>query len=132
MSKQLYSKEQMKELLNNKYVKSCTSKYITFTDEFKIKALELDKKYINHRRIFKDFWFPEYIIESEIPCQSMKNWRRKIKNKWLTWLVWTKKWRKKKERINVSKMTLEEQNDYLKTKVAYLEELHKSVYWHYP
>jgi hypothetical protein len=29
-------------------------------------------------------------------------------------------------------MTLEEQNKYFKAKVAYLEELHKTAYWHYP
>jgi hypothetical protein len=43
MSNKGYNKEQIQELLNVKYVKSCTSKYISFTDEFKIKALELDK-----------------------------------------------------------------------------------------
>jgi Fe-S-cluster formation regulator IscX/YfhJ len=37
-----YREDQIKELLNNKYVKDCTPKYITFTDEFKVKVLELD------------------------------------------------------------------------------------------
>ena len=55
MSKQEYTKEQIQELLSNPCVKKCTSKYISYTDSFKLKALELDKKYINYRKIFKDF-----------------------------------------------------------------------------
>ena len=31
-----YSATQIEELKQNKYVKDCTEKYITFTDEFKI------------------------------------------------------------------------------------------------
>ena len=40
MSKQEYSLEQIQDLLSNPNVKSCTSKYITFSDDFKLKALE--------------------------------------------------------------------------------------------
>jgi hypothetical protein len=29
-------------------------------------------------------------------------------------------------------MTLEEQNERLRTENAYLKELHKTIYWHYP
>jgi hypothetical protein len=54
MSKNTYNGDQIKELLANKYVKDCSFKYILFTDEFKIKALELDKKFIYHKTIFKD------------------------------------------------------------------------------
>ena len=43
MSKIGYTKEQVQELINNPNVKSCTSKYITFTDEFKVRAIQLDK-----------------------------------------------------------------------------------------
>jgi hypothetical protein len=43
MSKKEYTKEEIQELMSNPNVKSCTSKYITFTDEFKVRAIELDK-----------------------------------------------------------------------------------------
>jgi len=42
MSKREYTKEQIEELLKNPYVKDCSTKYITFTDDFKVKALGLD------------------------------------------------------------------------------------------
>lgn len=132
MSKQEYTIEQIEELQNNSCVKICSSKYITFTDEFKLKALELDKKYIIPKKIFIEFWFPDYLVNSEVPTNSLKRWRRKIKNKWIMWLVWTIKWRKKKEKKDITKMTKEEYIAYLETKTAYLEELHKTTYWYYP
>jgi hypothetical protein len=55
-----------------------------------------------------------------------------FKNKWLLWLIWAKKWRPVKEKLDISKMSLTEKNNYLEAKVAYLEELHKTAYWHYP
>ena len=127
-----YNKTQIEELKKNKYVKNCSSKYITFTDEFKIKVLELDKNWIYHRKIFEDFGFPEYIINWNIIPSIVWSWRYKMKKDWLTWLVWTKKGRRKQEKKDFSKMTIEEQNEYLKAENAYLKELHKQVYWHYP
>jgi hypothetical protein len=35
-----YSNEQIQELKSNKYVKDCTEKYLSFTDEFKILVLK--------------------------------------------------------------------------------------------
>ena len=80
MSKKEYTEDQIQEVLKNKYVKNCSSKYITFTDEFKIKVLELDKKWIYHRKIFEDFWFPEYIINSNLIPSIVWSWRYKMKN----------------------------------------------------
>lgn len=131
MSKSKYTGEQIVELLSNENVKDCSPKYITFIDVFKIKALELDSKWIYPRKIFEDFGFPEYICHSEVPKTSLGNWRHKLKNKWLSWLVQTKKWRKKQEKVDIADMTLEEQNEYLRTENAYLKELHKTVYGHY-
>ena len=132
MSNKWYTKEQIQELLNIKYVKSCTSKYISFTDEFKIKALELDRSWFYHRTIFKDLWFPEYIYSSKIPKHSLWSWRYKFKNNWLEWLVSSKKWRKKSWKVDFESMTLEDRIKYLEAENAYLKELHKIAYWHYP
>jgi hypothetical protein len=44
MSNREYTREQILELLSNENIKDCSPKYITFTDAFKIKALELDSK----------------------------------------------------------------------------------------
>ena len=131
MSKQIYTKKQIKELEWNPNVKLCSSKYITFKDEFKLKVLELDRQWKIHRDIFKSFWFPEYIISSKIPEKSLKNWRFKAKHEWINSLKNTKKWRKKKE-YEPSKMSKDEYIEYLETKLVVLEELKKITDWKYP
>jgi len=132
MSKKAYTWEEIEIIKENKYVKNCTSKYITFTDEIKLEALKLYDKWLYFRDIFRQFWFPDFIISSEVPRQALKDWRKRIKIKWLSWLIGTKKWRKKWEKIDISKMSKDEYIEYLETKTAFLEELHKTKYWHYP
>ena len=132
MSNSNYTKEQIKELKENKYVENCSNKYISFTDKFKLEAIKLDTKWIYHREIFKMFWFPEYIYKSKIVTQSLWNWRYKVKNKWISWLVNNVKWRKKIENIDKNKMSKTELINYLEAENSYLKELHKSKYWNYP
>ena len=127
-----YSKKQVEELLKNKYVKDCTQKYISFTDEFKIKVLELDNKWIYHRKIFKELGFPEYICISDVVNRTLRNLRHNVITKWKDFLLESKKWRKKVENVDINKMTLLEQNEYLKTENAVLKEIYKLKYWKYP
>ena len=44
MSHIKYSPEQIEELESNKYVASATSKYITFTSEFKLLCMQQDSE----------------------------------------------------------------------------------------
>ena len=124
-----YNNEQIKELESNKYVKSCTNKNINFTKECKIKVLELNKKWIFTKEIFQSLWFPEYVINSKIPSKSLDRWKRNIKIKWL---IEENKWRKKKEKFDVSKMSKDEYIEYLETENAILKELKKLIDWEYP
>ncbi len=132
MSKLSYTKVQIKELESNKYVKKCTTKQIRFTNEFKIELLKLVNTWKFYRNVFKILWFPEYVIMSKVPGRSYTRWKDLLKNKWLDWLIWAKKWRPIKEIQVVSKMTLEEQVEYFKAENSYLKELHKVAYWEYP
>jgi len=124
-----YNNEQIKELESNKYVKSCTNKNINFTKECKLISIELCNKWLTTKEIFKSLWFPEYIINSRIPVLSLNRWKRNINRKWL---IEENKWRKKKEYFDVTKMTKDEELEYLRAKVVYLEELKKLVDWDYP
>lgn len=132
MTKINYTKAQIEEIETNKYVEKCTTKQIRFTNKFKIELLKLSDKWIFYREIFKILWFPEYVVNSKVPERSFTRIKNTFKNKWLTWLIWAKKWRPIKEKLDISKMSLIEKNNYLEAKVAYLEELHKTAYWHYP
>ena len=121
MTKNKYSVEQIQELKSNLNVKNATSKHVVFTKKFKLEAVKLSKKYISAKEIFLQFWFPEYIINSDIPKNSLARWKRLSKK----WLVEEKKWRpKKEENLDFSKMNLKEQNEYLRTENLYLKELH--------
>lgn len=124
-----YSEIQIEELRSNKYIKKVTQKYITFTDEFKIRAIELDKRYFLPKKIFKEFWFPSYIINSEIPSISLKRWRILSKKEKL---VWGKKWKKKSKKIDFENVTKDEKIKYLEAENAYLKELYKIKHWNYP
>lgn len=127
-----YTQAQIKELKKNQYVKDCTQKYITFTDAFKMKVLKWEKEWIYHRQTFYDCGFPEYVWDTSLVPRIVWSWRFKLKNKWLTWLIWTKKWRKKWEKIDIDKMSPEEKIRYLEAENAYLRQLHKTAYWHSP
>ncbi len=124
-----YSLEQISELEQNKYVLKVTKTYITFTKECKLEAIRLSNKRYFYKDIFIQLWFPRFIIESEIPRNSLNRWKKILKN---TWTIHSNKWRKKKEKIDFNNMTLKEENEYLKAKVAYLEELQKLKKQDYP
>lgn len=114
-----YNETQIEELKKNKYVKSVTNKNINFTLECKLEVLRLSKKWIFYRDIFKKLWFPEYIVNSKIPERNYNRWKTKSKS----WSIEDKKWRPKKEKIDFNNMTLEQENEYLRTKLALYEEL---------
>jgi hypothetical protein len=94
--------------------------------------LQLGDKWLFHREIFDKLWFPEYITKSNVPWRTYTRYKNIKKINWLIWLIWTKKWRPTKEKVDVSKMSSEEKIIYLETENAYLKELHKTAYGHYP
>jgi len=132
MSKINYTESQIKEIESNKYVEKCTKKQIRFTDEFKIELLRLADKGLFYRKIFDKLWFPEYVTASKVPENTYTRYKNIKKKSWLIWLTWTKKWRPKKEKKDMNKMSVEEKIKYLETENAYLKELYKTAYWHYP
>lgn len=127
-----YNKTQIEELKANVYIKAVTEKYITFTDKFKIQALELDKRYFLPREIFKEFWFPEYIINTKTPKQTLATLRYKERKWWIKQVISSKKWRKKSKKIDFENMTKDEKIEYLEAENSYLKEPYKLKHWKYP
>lgn len=123
-----YNESQRDELKSNKYVKNCTEKHVVFKKDFKFEAIKLHKIMIP-KEIFKKFWFPEYIINSEIPKNSIARWEKNINEKWV---IEENKWRKIKEYFDISKMNKDEYIEYLEAKLALVEELKKIDKWEYP
>lgn len=118
-----YNKAQIDELKAIKYVKNVTSKHIIFTRECKLKVLRLSEKWIFYREIFKNLWFPEYVLKSEIPRNALIRWSKNMKNNEIE----QKKWRPKKDKIDFDNMTKDQYIKYLEAKVSYLEEIKKYI-----
>jgi hypothetical protein len=82
MSHKHYTPDQIEELLRNPYVAKCSSKYISYTYECKVKAIELSmNQYILSREIFALLGFPLYVSESNTSKDSIKAWKRIAQNK---------------------------------------------------
>ena len=86
-----YTKEQIEELKQIRYVKNVTSKSIIFTYEAKVKSLKLREKWLTSKEIFQELWFPEYVLNSKIPSQSICRWSRNKQ----TWIIEKKRWKEK-------------------------------------
>jgi len=125
-----YTTKQIRELSKNEYVEKVSEKYISFTKECKILFIQKQKTWMFYRDIFKTFKFPEYIVNSKLPERCSQRWQRTFKEHGFLWFTQSK-WRPKIERKDTSKMTLEEENEYLRAEVAYLKEIHK-LSWKYP
>lgn len=123
-----YTELQRNELKTNKYVKNCTEKHIVFTKNFKSESIKLHKEMVP-KEIFRKFWFPEYIINTDIPKNSIARWEKNINEKWI---IEENKWRKVKEYFDISKMNKDEYIEYLEAKLAIVEELKKIDKWDYP
>lgn len=118
-----YNETQIEELKKNKYVKNVTNKNITFSLDCKLEIVKLSKQDMFYRDIFVKLWFPDYVINSEIP----RNILNRLKNNLKKWKIEEKKWRHKKDKIDFSNMTKDEELEYLRAKVAYLEEIKKYI-----
>ncbi|TCN23982.1 hypothetical protein EV146_10888 [Mesobacillus foraminis] len=75
MSKKLFTEKEIKTLSKNPYVKSVTSKGITYTDEFKKLFIAKNKKGRTPREIFDECGFDEEIIGISRIQSSGKRWR---------------------------------------------------------
>lgn len=132
-----YNKAQIEEIVNNPYVLKCWEKGITFSKECKLESINLWNNGLSTKEIFKKFNFPEYIIDSQIPKNSICRWNKQYKKDWESaFLIMAKRWRKLgfkwKKKININKLTDKEKIEYYQTENAYLKELFKEKHWFYP
>ena len=82
MSKRIFTKEQIKELSKNKNVEKCSEKSITYSKEFKMKAVkQYYEEYLVSKEIFIQAGFELEIIGKDIPKQCLVRWKKKYQNK---------------------------------------------------
>lgn len=133
MSHKVYTPSEIQELLSHPWVLSCTEKYLCFTSQFKQQALDLYmKEYLSPRRVFSQLLLPEWIIESDLPKNALKDWKKRFSTQWEKWLISKKKWRPKVDKPPwwiawwMGKDGRFDELEYLRAKVAYLEEQNKT------
>lgn len=79
MSKKIFTDSEIKQLLNNPYVKSVSSKAITYTDAFKQLFISENNKGKLPREIFEECGFDVTVIGIQRVESSRKRWRASYK-----------------------------------------------------
>lgn len=132
MSNKLFTKEEVKILSKNKYVKNVSDKSITYTDEFKSIFIAENEKGKFPREIFEEFGFDINILGVERVKSCGKRWRAAFKKDGVCGLTDTRKLNsgrpskkeltieEKYERLKAHNNLLKAENELLK-KIQYLE-----------
>ena len=90
MSKIIFSDNEVKNLIKNKYVKNVTNKAITYTDEFKEKLVFETENYKKFpRQVFEECGFNIEIIGKARIEKAAYRWRKQFKE--LVQLKYTRK-----------------------------------------
>jgi transposase-like protein len=77
MSKRRFTEAQIAELSKNKNVSRCSDKSITYSKEFKVRAVkQYYENCLSPRMIFKEAGFDLALIGSNIPDQCFCRWKR--------------------------------------------------------
>ena len=80
LSKKIYSQAEIQALRNNPNVKSVTEKSITYSSEFKIKAIKQSKQGMTSTQIFELAGLPSHLIGKGKSDQSLSRWKRLYKD----------------------------------------------------
>ena len=82
MNKDKFSKEQMRELLNNRNVSKCSEKAITYAKDFKVKAVkQYNEEGKTAREIFREAGFDLRVIGKSTPKDCLSDWRKIFKTR---------------------------------------------------
>jgi transposase len=132
MSKRIFTKEQINELLQNPNVARCSEKSITYHKDFKVRAIkQYREEGLPAREIFVQAGFNESVIGRDTPKESLGRWLKVLRLKGAGQLsVETRgrgggrpktNWSSEKEKLKY----LETQVAYLKAENAFLAKLRK-------
>lgn len=84
MKKRILTREQVETLMKNPNVSMCSSKSITYSKEFKVKAVTMsrDEGYTS-KKIFEHLGFDLDVIGVKTPKECLKRWNRIYRDKGL-------------------------------------------------
>lgn len=76
MSKRIFTKEQIEELLKNENIVRCSERSITYGKDFKIRAVKLYKEGLTSTEIFRQEGFDLNLMGKDKPKDCLRCWNR--------------------------------------------------------
>ena len=119
MSKKVFTEKEIKQLSTNKYVKSISTKGITYTDEFKYTFISEKEKGKLAREIFEQCGFDAEVLGMERIYSAKKRWQKAYKNNGIIGLRDTRA--ENSGRLREKELTLEEKNARLEAQITLLK-----------
>lgn len=121
MSKRIFTREQIKTLLDNPNVSKCSGKAIVYSKDFRIKAIKLyNEQGLGPQEIFRQAGFNLDIIGADKPKGCLKRWQKIYRTKGETGLK-TESRGRNGGRPKTKYQTDQEKIKYLEAQVAYLK-----------
>lgn len=81
MSKRIFTKQQIKELLKNKQITNCSDKAITYSKTFKVEAVKLCVQGLTSTEIFTQAGFDLNVIGRKQPNECLQRWNKIVRKK---------------------------------------------------
>ena len=119
MNKRIFTKKQIKKLTKNPHIKKCSQKTITYSQDFKVKAVkQYQEEYMTPQEIFIQTGFDLEIIGKEIPRRCLDRWKNKginnlVENRGRTKKTKDKSVKDKIKRLEAENIYLKAENDFL-------------------
>lgn len=119
MSKKRFTEKEIKRLSSNHYVKSVSSKGITYTDEFKCIFIAEKEKGKFARDIFEECGFDVEVLGTYRIKSASKRWQKAYEKNGITGLRDTRAGNSGRPRER--ELSLEEKNDRLEAQITLLK-----------
>jgi transposase-like protein len=118
----MFNENQVNELSKNKNVLRCSNKSITYSQEFKLKALKLYfEEGVCPNQIFEEAGFPQGWLGKYRASNCLKKWKDKYKNEGQDSLLKETRGAPGKRKTWMVPKDEKKKIEYLETKIAYLE-----------
>lgn len=118
----MFNEDQVKELLNNKNVLRCSNKSITYSQEFKIKAIRrYSEDGVSPNQIFEEAGFSRTWLGKYRASNCLKKWKDKYRTEGQESLLKENRGAPGKRKTWMVPKDEKKKIEYLETKIAYLE-----------
>ena len=119
MGKRILTSEQIEELKKNPNVKNCSKWSISYSNDFKVRAIKELREGMTPRDIFNEAGLDLMIIGKDAPKESLKHWNRVYKRTGIVRLQTENRGRNGGQ--NKLKITEKDRIKRLEAEVAYLK-----------